>query len=171
MRHHVTPCTITTTAVVKGRRTLPILIAPFTSTYFLKAMVAAVKQLIQTVLFASYKCYKNCTVLILEVRIKLVYFSTPAHNADAVSICTRILKYRVWKIEFDELDFLYISNSNFAGYTGSKNLVQTRQKFQFFKLDFSNSIFQNPSADRYRDGTITSQIVLCNIDTQYWIQR
>ena len=76
MRHPVTPCTITTTAVVKGRRTLPILIAPFTSTYFLKAMVAAVKQVIQTVLFASYKCYKNCTVLILEVGIKLVYFST-----------------------------------------------------------------------------------------------
>ena len=85
MRHPVTPCTITTTAVVKGRRTLPILIAPFTSTYFLKAMVAAVKQLIQTVLFASYKCYKNCTVLILEVRIKLVYFSTPAHNAEIVN--------------------------------------------------------------------------------------
>ena len=43
-----------------------------------------------------------------------------------------------------------ISNSNFAGYTGSKNLVQTRQKFQFIKLDISSSIFQNPSADRYR---------------------
>ena len=70
----------------------------------------------------------------------------------AVSICTRILKYRVWKIEFDELDFLSISNLNFAGYTGSKNLVQTWQKFQFIKLDFSNLIFQNPSADRYRDG-------------------
>ena len=72
----------------------------------------------------------------------------------AVSICTRILKYRVWKIEFDELDFLSISNSNFAGYTGSKNLVQTRQKFQFIKLNFSNSIFQNPSADRYRNRLI-----------------
>ena len=81
MRHLLTPCTITTTAVVKGRRTLPILIAPFTtSTYFLKEMEAPVKQLIQTVLFASYKCYKNCTVW-LEVRIKLFYFSTPAHNA------------------------------------------------------------------------------------------
>mgnify|MGYP007015437578 CR=1 FL=1 len=55
-----------------------------------------------------------------------------------------------WNIEFDELDFLSISNSNFAGYTGSKNLVQTRQKFQLIKLDFTNSIFQNPSADRYR---------------------
>ena len=44
-----------------------------------------------------------------------------------------------------------ISNSNFAGYTGSKNLVQTRQKFQFIKFDFSNSIFQNPIANRYRD--------------------
>ena len=78
MCHPVTPCTITTTAVVKGQRTLPILIAPFTtSTYFLKAMVAAlaaVKQLIQTVLFASYKCYKSYTVVILEFRIKLTYF-------------------------------------------------------------------------------------------------
>ena len=51
-------------------------------------------------------------------------------------------------IEFDELDFLSISNSNFA--VTSKNLVQTRQKIQFIKLKFSNSIFQNPSADRYR---------------------
>ena len=71
-------------------------------------------------------------------------------NLHEVSICTRILKYRVWKIEFDELGFLSISNSNFAGYTGSKNLVQTRQKFQLIKLDFSNSTFQNPSADRYQ---------------------
>ena len=47
--------------------------------------------------------------------------------------------------------FLSISNSNFAGYTGSKNLVQTKQKSQFIKLDFPNSIFQNPSADRYRE--------------------
>ena len=77
MRHPDTPCTVTTTAVVKGRRTLPILIALFTSTYFLKAMVAAlaaVKQLIQTVLFPSYKCYKSYTVVILEFRIKLTYF-------------------------------------------------------------------------------------------------
>ena len=70
-----------------------------------------------------------------------------------------MLKYRVWKIEFDELDFLSISNSNFAGYTGSKNLVQTRQKIQFIKLDFSNSIFQNPSADRYR---VSDSIVKTN---------
>ena len=66
----------------------------------------------------------------------------------AVSICTRILKYGVWKIEFDELDFFPSLNSIFAGYTGSKNLVQTWQKFQFIKLDFSSSIYQNPSADR-----------------------
>ena len=74
------------------------------------------------------------------------------HHLRGQAICSRILKYRVWKIKFDELDFLSISNSNFAGYTGIKNLVQTRQKFQFIKLDFSNSIFQNPSADRYREG-------------------
>ena len=80
----------------------------------------------------------------------LEWLQKKGFRPNTVSICTRILKYRVWKIEFDELDFLSISNSNFAGYTGSKNLVQTRQKFQFIKLDFSNSIFQNPSADRYR---------------------
>ena len=34
------------------------------------------------------------------------------------------------------------SNSNVADYAGSKNLVQTRQKFQVIKLDFSNSIFK-----------------------------
>ena len=78
-----------------------------------------------------------------------MFFDVLRGHSIAVSICTRFLKYRVWKIKFDELDFLSISNSNFAGYTGSKNLVQTRQKFQFIKLDFSISIFQNPSADRY----------------------
>ena len=81
----------------------------------------------------------------------------------AVSICTRILKYRVWKIEFDELDFLSISNSNLAGYTGSKNLVQTSQKFQFIKLDFSNSIFQNPSADRYRVRFVLTKVTFYKI--------
>ena len=80
---------------------------------------------------------------------------------DAGSICTRILKYRVWKIEFDELDFLSISNSNVGGYTGSKNLVQTRQKFQFIKLDFSNSIVQSPSADRYRARSTWQPSFIC----------
>ena len=61
-------------------------------------------------------------------------------------------------MEFDEL-LMSISNSNFAGHTGGKNLVQTRQKFQFIKLDFSNLIFQNPSADRYRlSATIEREI-------------
>ena len=41
-------------------------------------------------------------------------FEEFASNPVAVSICTRILKYQVWIIEFDELDFLSISNSNFA---------------------------------------------------------
>ena len=38
-----------------------------------------------------------------------------------VSICTRILKYRVWKIEFDELDFLSISNWIFTAWLACKN--------------------------------------------------
>ena len=89
-------------------------------------------------------------------------------NPNAVSIWTRILKYRVWIIEFDELDFLSISNSNFAGYTGSKNLVQTRQKFQFVKLDFSNSIFQNLSADRYRVRHILICRERCHYQSYNW---
>ena len=92
--------------------------------------------------------YRPCLEYIC---FKLPPFNKKIHTNIAVSICTRILKYRVWKIKFDELDFLSISNSNFAGCTGSKNLDQTRQKFQFIKLHFSNSTFQNPSADRYRD--------------------
>ena len=39
----------------------------------------------------------------------------------------------------------------FTACVACKILVQTRQKFQFIKLDFSNSIFQNPSADRYHE--------------------
>jgi hypothetical protein len=58
------------------------------------------------------------------------------------------LKNQVRKIKLDELDFLSTSNLNFAGYTGSKNQVQTRQKIKFIQLDFSNSIFQKSSADQ-----------------------
>ena len=35
------------------------------------------------------------------------------------------------------LDFLSISNLNFAGYTGSKNQVRNRQKIKFVQLNFS----------------------------------
>ena len=58
--------------------------------------------------------------------ISCKYFAILFNKPNAVSICTRILKCWVWNMEFDELDFLFISNSNFAGYTGSKNLVQTK---------------------------------------------
>ena len=52
-----------------------------------------------------------------------------------------------WKIGFEKsswmnLIFLSISKLNFAGYTGSKYQVQTRQKIKFVQLDFSNSFFQ-----------------------------
>ena len=56
--------------------------------------------------------------------------------------CTWFLKNQVWKINLDELDFLSVLNLNFAGYTGGKNQVQTRQKIKFIQLDFSNLIFQ-----------------------------
>ena len=51
-------------------------------------------------------------------------------------------------------DFLSSLNQDFTACVACKILVQTRQKFQFIKLDFSNSIFQNPSADRYSDGIL-----------------
>ena len=73
----------------------------------------------------DYRFSPKCLKFKLWIRYHKVASSSITF---AVSICTRILKYRVWKIEFDELGFLSISNSNFAGYTGSKNLVQTRQK-------------------------------------------
>ena len=37
----------------------------------------------------------------------------------------------------EELEFLSISNLNFAGYTGSKNQVRTRPKIKFVQLDLS----------------------------------
>ena len=58
------------------------------------------------------------------------------------------MKNRIWKIKLDELDFLYTSNLNFSGYTGSKSQAQTSQKVKFLRLDFSNSIFQKLSAVR-----------------------
>ena len=58
-------------------------------------------------------------------------------------------KHPVWNIEFDELDFFFLSlNSIFASYTGSKNQIHNRQKIKFIKLDFSNMTFRKSSADR-----------------------
>ena len=62
-------------------------------------------------------------------------------------IYTWFLKYQVWKIKLDELDFLSISNLNFAGYTGSKNQVQTRQKFEFFRNLFFFEFVINSQID------------------------
>ena len=46
-----------------------------------------------------------------------------------VSICTRILKYRVWKIEFDELEFLSSLNWVFtASVIACKIQVWNKQK-------------------------------------------
>ena len=67
-------------------------------------------------------------------------------------LCTWFLKNWVWKIQLDELDFLSISNFNFAGYTGSKNQVGNGQKIKFVPLNFSNSIFQKSSSDQYVGG-------------------
>ena len=86
-----------------------------------------------------------------ETQILNNFLSTSSHLGQAtdhqlniacvcipLSICTWILKFLIWKIEFDKLDFLSSSNLISAGYTVSKNQVQTRQK----KTCLSNSIFQ-----------------------------
>ena len=56
-------------------------------------------------------------------------------------ICTWILKNRVWKIQFDELDFLSISNDFYCLCSLQKSgLKQTKNpvcRTWFFKLDFS----------------------------------
>ena len=65
-----------------------------------------------------------------------LYFEYP------LLICTWILKFLVWKIKLDELDFLFILNWIFPGYTDSKNQVQNRQKIKFIELDFSNRNFK-----------------------------
>ena len=44
----------------------------------------------------------------------------------------------VWNFKFDELDFFPSLNWIFAGYTGSKNPVQTGKKIQFIKLEIWN---------------------------------
>ena len=70
-----------------------------------------------------------------QICIYLIYNS---FNTVPLSICTWILKFLVWKIEFDELDFLSNLNWIFAGYKDSKNQARTRQKIKFVKLDFLN---------------------------------
>ena len=48
-------------------------------------------------------------------------------------------------METDEIHFWSISNSNFAGYAGSKNQVQKRAKVEFVELHFLKLvIISNP---------------------------
>ena len=47
------------------------------------------------------------------------------------------IDFWTWFFVNCELDFLSIASLIFAGYTGSKNPVRTRQKIQFIKLDFT----------------------------------
>ena len=58
--------------------------------------------------------------------------------AHPLLICTRIWKFLVWKIKYDEIDFLSKLNLIFTACVACKNLVQTRQKISFVELDFSN---------------------------------
>ena len=72
-----------------------------------------------------------------RICIYLIYSFNTVH----LSICTWILKFLIWKIEFEELDFLSRLNCIFAGFTSSK--IQFKlEKNQvcwtwFFKLEIS----------------------------------
>ena len=66
-----------------------------------------------------------------------------------------------------------ISKLIFAGYTGSKNQIQTTLKIQFVELDFSKLIFQKSSTDQQGVTDIeSSQILkLTYIDQKEYIIR
>jgi hypothetical protein len=71
-----------------------------------------------------------------------------------------INEYWIWKPKLEELDFLSISNLNFAGFTGSENQVQNRDK-----LSSSNLIFQIQFFKQIGDSQIKKHILMW--DTLY----
>ena len=72
----------------------------------------------------------------------VIFTRVPIGKADEMVYCKGHTRYLsalgFWNIEFeknefDELDFLSISNSNFAGYTGSKNLKSVWKWMSLYK--------------------------------------
>ena len=57
-----------------------------------------------------------------------VGFYGDACSSKSISFSPYPFALDFWKIEFDELGFLFSLNLNFAGYTGSKNQVQRNKK-------------------------------------------
>ena len=94
--------------------------------------------------FSFNEFLSNCWLLVFDflqgsaVKPRFWKFFSVNYCSFPLLISTWFLKSLVWKIKFNELDFLYISNWIFAGYTGSKNQVRNRQQIQFVELDFSN---------------------------------
>ena len=74
----------------------------------------------------------KCTIQCLELNPCSCKGSDRKHSEKTgeqiypLSVCTWFLKFLVWKIEFDDLDFWSSLNLIFAGYTCSRNQVQTR---------------------------------------------
>ena len=68
-------------------------------------------------------------------------FAKYSPNLSALDFCY----FRVWSIEFDELDFYPSLNSIFLPGVALEIQVWNRQKMQFIKLDISNSMFQKSS--------------------------
>ena len=74
----------------------------------------------------------------------------------------------VGKIKFNQLDFFPILSWIFAGYTGSKNPVQTRKKIQFIKLEILiNKECQKSSADRQKVRLVTLALINPQMRTCY----
>ena len=83
---------------------------------------------------------------------KVFFFSirTKKIVSNTLSKCTWFLKYLVRELDL-LLNFLFISNWIFAGYTGSKNQDWNRQKVKFknqfreLKSEINEIIFSSPS--------------------------
>ena len=82
----------------------------------------------------------NCEDARSGTRVLVISFYISA-MACLVSICTRILKYRVWKIKFDELGFLSSLNQDFTACVACKIRVWNRQnrgQYPFVSADITS---------------------------------
>ena len=61
-------------------------------------------------------------------------------------------------MDFDELDFQFITNWIFTPCVACKNPVRNRLKIQFIELHFSNSIFQKSSVNQQGDRMVAAKL-------------
>ena len=109
--------------------------------------------------------------MVAKAVIMVIWHNILPFDINLLLICTWFLKNRVWKMDLDELDFWSTSNWNFAGYTGSKNLVRTRPKIKFIQIHFSNSIFQKSCTDQQGE-SFQFSLLYCSLEgNNLWIWR